>query len=139
MINATISLLSPSGSWKTWHICREPSFGNEDHVVVSWAFFCPLCQTIWAKHLILGDLKVWPRAQFCEECPEWDTWHPVPGSLLLEEGIGLIDESLLESLPEELIKREFNLHMRAIDSEYISKADDQYIRSLPFTWRECPS
>jgi hypothetical protein len=57
-------------------------------------------------------------------------WHPVPGSLLIEEGLCIIDESLLDALPEPLLKREFTLHERAIANGYIERADKEYIGLL---------
>jgi hypothetical protein len=53
-------------------------------------------------------------AQFCEDCNERDEWVPVPGSIFSEEGWGIIDDSLLAVLPEELIAREFYLHIKAL-------------------------
>jgi hypothetical protein len=62
----------------------------------------------------------WPVAQFCETCQTSPTgllvksdWCPVPGSLLVEEGWGVIDTALLNALPDSLVTREFNLHLRA--------------------------
>jgi hypothetical protein len=62
------------------------------------------------------DKYVWPVAQFCELCNERDDWIPVPGSLLHEEGWGIIDDSLLAALPEELVRREFLLHIKVYQS-----------------------
>jgi hypothetical protein len=94
---------------------REHSYNGQTKVAYSHMLICPKCCQIWATLRFLQDDDglVWPVAQFCEECASKDDWHPVPGSILKEEGWGVIDNSLLAALPPELVKREFNLHMKA--------------------------
>lgn len=92
---------------------RHHSFGPDTHVAKSHTLFCPRCCQIWAILKFPDDECVWPVPQFCENCqPEEGTWQPVPGSLLAEEGYGVIDESLLVALPPDLLRREFTLHLR---------------------------
>lgn len=88
-----------SGGWKS----AEPM-----------VLVCPKCLRAWA-HLDLGEGILWPRAAYCEDCAVADPWHPVPGSILTEEGYGSIDTPLLDALPETLLCREFRLHMRELD------------------------
>lgn len=99
-----------------FHVHRHHSFGPDTHVAKSHALFCPGCQTVWAILKFVDDNEVWPVAQFCERCrpPAFEAgWFPVPGSILVEEGWGVVDESLLTALPPELVKREFTLHLGA--------------------------
>jgi hypothetical protein len=97
-----------------WYIEREHAFNDQHNVAVSQLLICPRCHKTWAKLEFDGDRCAWPVAQFCENCNEPDEWIPVPGSLLNEEGWGIIDDSLLAALPEELVRREFNLHIKAL-------------------------
>ena len=91
-----------------WH-----SFSNATHVACGEALVCPRCAKVWAVLALEGEEEVWARSQSCGECRHrWD-WCPVPGSLLVEEGYGVIDDSLLAALPFELVEREFKLHLEA--------------------------
>jgi hypothetical protein len=76
--------------------------------------------------MIDGEPFAWPRAQFCVFCSniQTDALHPVPGSLLVQEGLDVIDNSLLEAMPEDLLIREFNLHMKALDNEQLNQLRD---------------
>ena len=103
--------------WQGFHVHRNHSFGGDTHEAKSHALFCPSCKEVWAVLRFLDENEVWAVNQFCEHCkPEREleaVWHPVPGSILVEEGWGLIDEALLYALPEPLVKREYLLHERA--------------------------
>lgn len=104
----------------SWTIEREHSFrgqGDGWHEAQSVMFVCPKCLKHWATLRFHGDELIWPRAQTCESCLVNDEWLPVPGSLLEEIGWGVIDTSLLNALPEVLLKREFALHLKAFDHE----------------------
>ena len=97
-------------------IDREHSFtpnGEGWYVAKSKLLVCPKCRRIWAVLEFDDDELVWPVAQSCEECNIRDEWMPVPGSILEEEGRGVIDTALLNALPEDEVRREFNLHLKA--------------------------
>jgi len=99
------------------YVHREHSFDSQSHVAWSIMLICPRCQHPWAVLKFLEDQDVWPEAAYCEFCGIKDDWHPVPGSVLVEEGWGVIDDSLLGALPENVLRREFNLHLRAYSGE----------------------
>ena len=96
-----------------WQIGRHHSFAGETHVAISHILVCPACTRVWALLQFLDEPFAWPRAAFCGCVHHADEWHPVPGSLLCEEGYGTIDDSLLSALPDSLIQREFQLHLKA--------------------------
>ena len=98
---------------RVWDIVRHHSFNDSTHVPVSHILVCPACTRTWAMLQLEGDTFCWPRAAFCGCIQHTDEWHPVPGSLLVEEGWGVIDDALLEGLPAELVRREFDLHLKA--------------------------
>lgn len=119
--------------WDPIHFCwtsdrqrcvvpREHSFGHPGqppgYVARSHCLFCPKCERVWAHLRLIGqDGKhaacTWPVAQSCAQCQVITPWLPVPGSLLVEEGWGVIDLELLWALPEPLLRREFDLHLKA--------------------------
>lgn len=98
---------------KSHYVHREHSFGGQTHIARSHMLVCPKCRQTWAWLKFVDDTLCWPQGQFCKDCGATDYWHPVPGSLLVEEGYGVIDESLLDKLPLELLQREFELHIKA--------------------------
>src|SRR6266850_1600836 len=117
-VKCTIRLLVRRCEWHSWYIEREHSFNDCKQTAFSHMLVCPSCQTIWAKFIIEKDRIVWPKAQFCEQCPIIsDPWHLVPGSLLVEEGWGVVDESLMEALPPELMLRELELYMKTLKED----------------------
>ena len=74
---------------------------------------CPACQRSWAS-LAYTDRRAWlyPYPAFCRDCPFEDWRKGVPGSVLLNYGLGhTLDTELLERLPEPLLRREFDLHL----------------------------
>jgi hypothetical protein len=97
----------------THWVHRDHAYADQSHVAHSQLLVCPRCCTPWAKLRFDDDDLCWPMSQFCEHCPLRDDWHPVPGSLLVEEGWGVVDDSLLQALPLSLLKREFDLHLKA--------------------------
>ena len=100
------------------YVHREHSFADHSHVAHSHSLICPKCETTWARLVFLNseDSFVWPESQFCERCNIKDSWHPVPGSLFIEEGWGVIDDSLLDVLPQTLLIREFHLTLKAYET-----------------------
>lgn len=102
------------------YIHREHSFQGLHpdgwHVACSRILVCPACWEAWALLKFVDDTYAWPIPQFCGSCQpptREHGWYPVPGSLLVEEGWGVIDTALLNALPAELVRREFDLHMGA--------------------------
>jgi hypothetical protein len=131
IVSATITLIGKDYGPYTWKIEREHSFNGQLNTAASYMLVCPGCQRIWAKHIIEGHDLLYPRAQFCDMCnivP--DGWHPVPGSLLIEEGWGVIDDSLLAAMPADLLEREYNLHTKALDNGFINSHADWPRRAL---------
>lgn len=115
---------------RIWEIEREHSFADETHVAYSYLLCCPLCSRIWFRHILRESSFVWPRAGFCEQCAVTpDRLRPVPGSILIQEGLDLIDDQLLEALPPELLKREFDLHIKALDNGNLELRDFSSKRS----------
>ena len=143
-INCIIALqrrASPGGGgeWRTFGIVREHNFGNEDHVARSALLVCPKCHWMWAKILIENEPYAWQRTAFCAWCNQSNLWCPVPGSLLSEEGLGLIDENLLAALPLELVKREFALHERAMRNGHFNRLDQEYEGTKSYCGSERPA
>ncbi len=98
---------------KIRHVHREHAFNDQMNVACSVLIVCPTCHRMWATLKFVDTQIAWPRAQWCEGCNQKDPWHPVPGSILIEEGWGTIDDSLLAALPPDLVAREFYLHLKA--------------------------
>lgn len=95
----------------------EVEFGSY-HVAVSHCLFCPACGRIWATLSFPDETLIWPRAAFCAHCSRFaGAWDPTPGSLLYEEGWGVIDVALLAALPSVLVRREFLLHVNRVEKE----------------------
>jgi hypothetical protein len=95
-------------------ILREHAFG-EGHVAQSHVLVCPVSGQPWAYLLIEGDDYIEPRGVFCPLHTQRAWNSPVPGSILYEEAFGLIDSSLLKALPDELVRREFKLHLKEVE------------------------
>lgn len=99
-----------------WNVERQLSWesdGTGYHVARSMALVCPTCGSRWAILRMENEEDTWPVAAFCTKHPKIREWQPVPGSILVEVGYGVIDEPLLAKLPLELLKREFELHLKA--------------------------
>jgi len=111
--------LSTGDDWAISYVHRKHSFGGDPptHEAKSHALFCPSCHIVWAVLRFVGEEEVWPVGQFCQlhqvQRTRKSEWCPVPGSILVEEGWGVIDEALLFALPEPLLRREFDLHIKA--------------------------
>lgn len=86
----------------------------------SSCYICPRCLKQWAFLAFEGDEILHIQPQFCERCPptagsKWFADRPVvPGSLLWGY---CLDRPLLESLPPELVRREFQLTLKRMEIE----------------------
>lgn len=126
ILTQVIKLRDKWGEFQSYYVHREHSYHEQTHVAHSHMLVCPACRDQWAELKFVQDRLVFPRAQFCEGCRlnihdlnETDRgWYPVPGSLFVEEGWGVIDDSLLRVLPDELVQREFRLHMEHIGDKH---------------------
>ena len=101
---------------RLWEIERWFSFADSTKVAVSHCLICPACGRTWATLSFPDDRLIWPRAAFCGCLNYRDDWLPVPGSLLVEEGYGAVDDQLLLALPPDLLRREFDLHMKVFSN-----------------------
>lgn len=93
---------------------ERPEYTSEGYPVYSRQLVCPMCCSIWAKLTIPGKQWHIPEAAPCQFCPaEHD--REVPGSLIVYSTptIGL-DLDLVDLLPEQFLRREFNLTMKAL-------------------------
>lgn len=109
-----IQRISISGG-PLYEIDRSRSWGSEDvgyHVAQSACLVCPRCTMVWA-HLDLGG-ELWPQGVFCASCGGFDRLSPVAGSIIQQVSYLAFDEPLLEALPEDLLRREFDLHLAEV-------------------------
>src|SRR5437660_10227796 len=115
-------------------IPRDPT--SQGYPVYPRAFVCPWCLARWAT---IGEPPFAIEATPCQYCPA--TGHPVPGSLLDNFTFGeLVDWELLELLPTVLLRREFDLHIRQLDTETHSEhtTASPFSPDIPPEWRERP-
>src|SRR5437660_6801687 len=114
-------------------IPRDPT--SQGYPVYPRAFVCPWCLARWAT---IGEPPFAIEATPCQYCPA--TGHPVPGSLLDNFTFGeLVDWELLDLLPASLLRREFDLHIRQLDTETHSEhttASSHFDPDIPSKWRE---
>jgi len=94
----------------------RPPF-SRGYPIHSGVMVCPICLSMWAYLPMEGQLIYQPRAVSCASpCMYWSEFSPVPGSLLeaptFWDGV---DWELLDLLPPELLRREFNLTLKAAD------------------------
>lgn len=89
------------------------SEGRGGYPVVSKAIVCPICLQVWARMPIISNSIFYSLEGIsCINCGR-STWrNPVPGSLLDSTMTNDIDWSLIELLPEPLLRREFLLHLK---------------------------
>ena len=73
----------------------------------SLALVCPCCLEQWCIMAFEGDEDLHPQGAYCEKHGD--------GRLLL--AYGPIDEPLLASLPEALLRREFALTLKRLEKE----------------------
>lgn len=75
---------------------------------------CPRCCRLWAKMLIQNEGYAHAITILCQDCEHFESYldSEVPGSLL-EQGQHMhLDWDILDYLPSELLKREFDLHIK---------------------------
>jgi hypothetical protein len=107
-------------------IHRSFSWKRKGHDGWSWSgnevLICPRCLRQWA-HLDYGcpmahDEPVGclsPTGAFCGECGEG--YSDVPAGSILYAGYNLLDLPLLYALPENLLRREFEIHLKHLMKE----------------------
>lgn len=87
----------------------------------SRVWFCPLCSTIWAALIVEGSDNCICRRGTCTDCygkyndqPDYYIeLDPFPGSLITDLCVHAeVDYELLQGLPPDLLKREFDLTLR---------------------------
>ena len=125
----------------------------------STAKFCPACGTVWAAIRLESSPEVWPEIAYCVEHAAKATSRiypsifvigmPLPGSVL--DFWSCTPEhptrDPLDELPEDLIRREFNLYLHLIDIgvlRYESASSDDIFHLGPTTvsldsWLQNPS
>lgn len=112
---------------------RDMSWSNDTagwSMARSHAWFCIACWDFWAisklEDLYGGQLIV--RTHPCEKHRDSDHEELIiPGSIIPDIGYpgwGLIDWPLLEALPVDLLRREFNLHMAFAENEGVSHGEE---------------
>lgn len=78
----------------------------------SYAMFCPICGDIWARMPIYNSRREWRIiGGYCEQHPG-PSRYVVHGSLMLNW-----EPELTAILPDEVIKREFEVHIRLWEKE----------------------
>ena len=120
----TIALYRPGYTGEFYpDICHSWTVSREDHSngypVFSKILICPICLELWAKITLAGDHFWCAHSIPCVAHPSGfhRDLRPVPGSILDMASAPGIDEPLLSSLPVELLRREFNLHIKALNYE----------------------
>jgi len=95
--------------------CIERSPFTEGYPVYSRVLVCPMCKQVWAMLTVEGKPVHRPEMASCIDCNYQSVDNPVPGSLLVY-GIPTsnVDYSLLDVLSEKLLRREFNLTLKAL-------------------------
>ena len=77
----------------------------------SYAWFCPVCAEIWAR-AVVATHRFHVMTHPCEKHLEpMSPMLQVSGSLLLP-----MEESFNESLPEALVRRELELHIKFLEA-----------------------
>lgn len=116
----TIALYYPEYSG-VFHpdLCESWWFSREDHCggypVYSGLLICPICLKTWARLTLDGidfhEARTAPCQAHSAAChPDL---RPVAGSLLDNPTINGYDSVMLDVLPEQLLRREFDLHLKA--------------------------
>lgn len=98
---------------ESWALERESH--SQGYPIYSGVMVCPFCVSIWARLTIQGEAFHEARSIPCRRHPEacHPDLRPVAGSLLDNPTANGIDEPLLDSLPPDLLRREFDLHLKA--------------------------
>ena len=113
----------------TWNIqlAERPGYIDTVHSAV---YICPHCEEIWARIRVSGMWDAWTLGMPCERCPSTRRQR-IPGSLLRNVAYaGRPDEDeadlqLMRALPAELLAREFDLHLKALETDYGSTVPDE--------------
>src|SRR5208282_1061385 len=107
-----ISILNASCCWEVFEVERPEVLRG--YLVQSSVRYCPDCRRIWATIECGGFSEA--HTVNCELCARYchPDLLPVPGSILdtprLSDGF---DDGLLKVLPERLLEREYQLHIKA--------------------------
>lgn len=81
------------------------------------ALVCPQCLLLWCTIKDLTEQHEFHIiAEPCEQCSRGGGYNSVPGSVL-KAGDHSLDYELLNLLPLAMVKREFDLHIKAIGNE----------------------
>lgn len=93
-----------------------PLFTPDGYPVYSRQLVCPVCCRIWAKITVEGDPWYRPEAAPCCFCPQTFD-DEVPGSVLpYSISVAGIDLGLIDHLPEDWLRRELLLTLKALSS-----------------------
>lgn len=103
-------------------VIKREAFTADGYPVYSRCFVCPFCVRVWAN-ISKGDslaaaTQDWHRPEGvpCELCESVE--HHIAGSIL-EYSITFngLDLDLLDALPEPLLRREFELTLKAFEQQ----------------------
>lgn len=114
--------------FQQWTIQR-PRLLNGYHLV-SAVLVCPVCTRIWCRLACDNNLAFHEaRTSPCSECCSagHPDLRPVAGSILDNQNCNTWDYDLLDRLPEDLLRREFALHMRT-DWERYEREIEELLR-----------
>lgn len=113
LVSQTIIL--QSGLACTVKINREPfawCLGRGGWPLYNTVVICPVCLRHWLRFQLEDHPRAWTCwCWSCQSCTAERT--EFPGTLLEIPGTGAFDEVLLEALPEQLLRREFEIHLKA--------------------------
>jgi hypothetical protein len=100
----------------TYQLSRKSPY-EKGFPVYSGAFICPVCLHRWAELAVEGEFLWELRAVHCIEHTAGlhPDINPVPGSIIDNFTTGGYDGGLLDILPDALVQREFELHLRAYE------------------------
>jgi hypothetical protein len=119
-VRAAILRIFGLGSWDI-QLAEHP-VGYID-TIHSAIYICPTCEDIWARIRVSGMWDAWSLGMPCERCPSTRRQR-IPGSILRNvayAGYPDLDEAdiqLMRALPAELLAREFDLHIKALEQDY---------------------
>jgi hypothetical protein len=86
--------------------------GGEAQEPIPYMMWCPKCGEIWARMPVDGSRREWRIiGGYCEQHPGPST-YVIHGSLMLNW-----EPELTAILPDDVIRREFDLHMRLWEKE----------------------
>lgn len=93
---------------------ERPEYTSDGYPVYSRLLVCPMCCSVWAKLTVPGKSWHRPEAATCQFCQD-PLERSVPGSLLSYTiPCSGVDTDLLDVMPEQFLRREFNLTMKAV-------------------------